>query len=88
MGLASPDGKLLWSADACDDIFTLRIDQKFTVELILPVEGSRVKATPVAQSLPIFPKTMAWTFTAVPHHSGMSCNALAKAIAKHAFKFV
>ena len=35
MRLASPDGKLLRSADACDDIFTLSIYQKFTVELVL-----------------------------------------------------
>ena len=40
MGLASPDGKLLRSADACDDIFTLRIYQKLTVELIL--SGGRI----------------------------------------------
>ena len=30
-----------------------------------------VKATPVAQSFPMFPKTMAWMLTAVPMSSGM-----------------
>eukprot|EP00438_Fugacium_kawagutii_P025783 Skav230064 [mRNA] locus=scaffold1221:128832:131215:- [translate_table: standard] len=34
MGLASPDGELLWSADACHHIFSLSIYQKFTIELI------------------------------------------------------
>jgi hypothetical protein len=36
-----------------------------------PVAGLRVKATPVAQSSPRFPKTMHWTLTAVPMSSGM-----------------
>ena len=31
-----------------------------------PVEALRVKATPVPQSSPMLPKTMAWTLTAVP----------------------
>jgi hypothetical protein len=31
-----------------------------------PVDGFLVKATPVAQSFPIFPNTIACTFTAVP----------------------
>eukprot|EP00438_Fugacium_kawagutii_P021523 Skav233408 [mRNA] locus=scaffold892:134441:141349:+ [translate_table: standard] len=35
MGLASPDGKLLWSADACHNIFSLSVDQKFTIEFVL-----------------------------------------------------
>ena len=39
-----------------------------------PVDGSRVKHTPVAQSLPMLPNTMVCTFTAVPHSSGMSCS--------------
>mmetsp|Transcript_56542 Transcript_56542/g.69124 ORF Transcript_56542/g.69124 Transcript_56542/m.69124 type:complete len:308 (+) Transcript_56542:60-983(+) len=35
MRLASSDGKLLWSTDACNDIFSLSIDQKFTIEFVL-----------------------------------------------------
>jgi hypothetical protein len=38
---------------------------------LAPVEGLRVKATPVAQSSPMLPNTMAWTLTAVPQSSGM-----------------
>ena len=38
-----------------------------------PVEGSRVKATPVAESSPRLPKTIAWTLHAVPQLSGMPC---------------
>ena len=39
-----------------------------------PVEGSRVKHTPVAQSVPMLPNTIACTLTAVPQFAGMSCN--------------
>ena len=35
-----------------------------------PVAGSRVKATPVAQSLPMLPKTIEQMFAAVPHSWG------------------
>ena len=36
-----------------------------------PVAASRVKATPVADVSPMLPNTMACTFTAVPHSSGI-----------------
>ena len=36
-----------------------------------PVPGSRVKATPVPELSPMFPKTMAWTLTAVPQSPGI-----------------
>ena len=36
-----------------------------------PVAGLRVKATPVAELFPVLPKTIDWTFTAVPHSSGI-----------------
>ena len=36
-----------------------------------PVDGLRVKPTPVADVSPRFPNTMACTFTAVPRSSGM-----------------
>ncbi len=36
-----------------------------------PVDGLRVKATPVAQSSPMLPKTIDCTFTAVPQTSGI-----------------
>ena len=36
------------------------------------VEGLRVNPTPVAEVSPMFPKTMLWTFTAVPRSCGMS----------------
>ena len=48
------------------------ITDKVTMEVPSPVEGSLVNATPVAQSLPILPNTMAWIFTAVPQLSGIS----------------
>jgi len=35
-----------------------------------PEDGSRVNATPVAQSSPMFPNTIACTLTAVPQWSG------------------
>ncbi len=35
-----------------------------------PVEGSRVKQTPVAQSSPMLPNTIACTLTAVPQLGG------------------
>ena len=35
-----------------------------------PVDGSRVKATPVAQSSPRLPNTIDWTVTAVPQSLG------------------
>ena len=38
-----------------------------------PVEGLRVKATPVAEVSPMLPNTMDCTLTAVPQLSGMSC---------------
>jgi hypothetical protein len=37
----------------------------------LPVAGSRVNATPVPESNPLFPKTIVWTFTAVPSASSI-----------------
>ncbi len=37
-----------------------------------PVEGLRVKATPVPESLPMLPNTMACTLTAVPQSPGIS----------------
>ncbi len=37
-----------------------------------PVEGFLVKATPVPESVPMLPKTMLWTLTAVPQEAGMS----------------
>ena len=39
---------------------------RFAVKLFSPVDGLRVKATPVAEVSPILPKTMACTLTAVP----------------------
>src|SRR5512139_3755455 len=36
-----------------------------------PVAGFLVKATPVAELSPVLPKTIDWTFTAVPHSSGI-----------------
>ena len=38
---------------------------------ILMVFGSRVKATPVPESSPMFPKTIVTTFTAVPRSCGI-----------------
>ena len=36
-----------------------------------PVTSSREKATPEHELSPLFPNTICWTFTAVPHSSGM-----------------
>ena len=40
-----------------------------------PVFGSRVKATPVPESAPRLPNTMATTFTAVPRSCGILLNS-------------
>jgi len=37
----------------------------------LPLAGSRVNATPVAEESPMLPKTIAWILTAVPQSWGM-----------------
>ena len=66
-------GDVLRRADAGDDILALRVDQELAIERFSPVDGLRVKATPVAEVSPILPNTMAWTLTAVPQLSGMSC---------------
>jgi hypothetical protein len=39
------------------------------------LDGSRVKATPVAEVSPMLPNTIAWTLTAVPQSPGMSLQA-------------
>ena len=36
-----------------------------------PVISSRLKATPEPEVSPLFPNTICWTLTAVPHSSGM-----------------
>ena len=36
-----------------------------------PVISSREKATPLHDVSPLLPNTICWTFTAVPHSSGM-----------------
>ena len=72
-GLAGDLGDFLRGADAGDHILALGIDQEFAVERLSPVEGLRVKATPVADVSPRLPNTMAWTLTAVPQLSGMAC---------------
>ncbi len=36
-----------------------------------PVTSSRLKATPEPDVSPLLPNTICWTFTAVPHSSGM-----------------
>ena len=38
-----------------------------------PVDGLRVKATPVPERSPLLPNTICTMFTAVPRSSGMSC---------------
>ena len=38
---------------------------------LFPFDGSLVKTTPVAQFSPILPKTIDWTFTAVPQSEGI-----------------
>ena len=42
-----------------------------TNSVFSPVEGLRVKATPVPLPVPMLPKTIACTLTAVPRSSGM-----------------
>lgn len=41
-----------------------------------PVDASLVKPTPVADVLPMLPKTIAYTLTAVPQSSGILFNIL------------
>jgi hypothetical protein len=38
--------------------------------LFSPVDGLRVKQTPVPESSPMLPKTIAWTFTAGAEQPG------------------
>lgn len=70
-GLEVGDG--LGVADAGNDVLALGVDQKVTVELLVPSAGLRVKATPVAEVSPLLPKAIAWTLTAVPRSSEMPC---------------
>ena len=66
-------GEMLRRADAGDDVLALGVDQELAVERVCsPVDGLRVKATPVAEVSPMLPNTIAWTLTAVPQLSGMS----------------
>jgi hypothetical protein len=68
-------GEVLRRADAGHDVLALGVDQELAVEArFSPVEGLRVKATPVARVSPMLPNTIAWTLTAVPQLSGMSCS--------------
>ena len=64
-------GDRIWRTSAGDHVFALRVQQVLTVNSFLPVDGLRVKATPVPLPAPMFPKTIAWTLTAVPKVSGM-----------------
>ena len=68
------DGQVLRRADAGDHVLALGVDQVFAVKAFSPVDGLREKATPVAQSSPILPNTIACTLTAVPQLAGMSCS--------------
>ena len=74
VGLLAGERQVLRRADAGDDVLALGVDQVLAVELLPPVDGSRVKATPVAQSSPMLPNTIACTLTAVPQSSGMLCS--------------
>ena len=49
-----------------DDVLALRVDQYSPYSRFSPVEGLRVKHTPVPEVSPMFPNTIAWMFTAVP----------------------
>ena len=60
-------------ADAGDNVLALGVHQVFAVEHVFAGGGSRVKQTPVAQSLPMLPNTIACTLTAVPQPTGISC---------------
>ena len=59
----------LRSAQTRDHILALSVHEVFAEEMFVPVDGSRVNATPVPQSSPMFPNTIACTFTAVPQVS-------------------
>ena len=64
-------GQRLRRADAGHHVLALGVDQELAVDRrVSPVEGLRVKATPVAQSSPMLPNTIAWTVTAVPMSLG------------------
>ena len=52
----------------------LRVEPERLNELLRPVFGSRVKHTPVPESSPMLPNTIAWMLTAVPASSGMLCD--------------
>jgi hypothetical protein len=59
---------------AGNDVLALGVEQVLAVQQPLAGGGSRVNATPVPESSPMFPKTMVTTLTAVPMLSGMSCS--------------
>ena len=60
-------------ADPGHDVLALRVDEELAPHArARPVDGSRVKPTPVPESSPLFPKTIWTTFTAVPRSSGIS----------------
>ena len=58
-------------ANAGDDVFALRVDQVFAVEQVFAGRRVAREATPVAESSPMLPNTIACTLTAVPQSSGM-----------------
>ena len=58
-------------ADAGDDVLALGVLQVVAVDALLPEPGSRVKATPVPESMPRLPNTIEQTLTAVPRSAGM-----------------
>ena len=58
--------------DAGDDVFALRVHRDTRRRTpSRPWTGLRVKPTPVAESSPMLPNTIAWTLTAVPMSSGI-----------------
>ena len=58
-------------ADPRDHVLALGVLQVVAVDARAPVAGSRVKHTPVPESGPGLPNTIATTFTAVPRSSGI-----------------
>ena len=63
-------------ADAGDDVLALCVDEELAEDTGSPVDGSRVKATPVADVSPLLPNTIWTTFTAVPRSSGCRARAV------------
>ncbi len=80
-GLPAPDSRRAASVMSCGVRMPATTSSPWALtrnspyRRLSPVEGLRVKATPVADVSPILPNTIACTLTAVPQDAGMAFNS-------------